>query len=161
AAHRARPGAEARRHEAGHHEGARHDGKARPVDAQARRDGSPERPRPPHAGGRAGGRTAPRPPRSPPTRRPCRAPPQPPLTALRPDRGAARRKRKGEGERFVAADARRVTAFSAPLKRTPAAEASLDSEVLRGEVFRVFEETKDGWPWGQLETDSYVGYVPS
>ena len=84
----------------------------------------------------------------------------PRLNAFRPDRADARLKGKVEASRFVECVARRVTAFSAPLKRTPRVEASLDSEVLRGEVFRVFEEA-DGWSWGQLETDSYVGYVPS
>jgi cell wall-associated NlpC family hydrolase len=82
------------------------------------------------------------------------------LNAFRPDRADARLKGKVVAARFVEGVARRVTAFSAPLRRTPSADASLDSEVLRGEVFRVFEETED-WSWGQLESDSYVGYLPS
>ena len=49
----------------------------------------------------------------------------------------------------------------APLKRSPRTDAALDSELLRGEAFRVFEETAEGWSWGQLETDAYVGYVPT
>jgi hypothetical protein len=86
---------------------------------------------------------------------------EPRLNVFRPDRADARLKGKVEAGRFVEGVARRVTAFSAPLKRTPKADAALDSEVLRGEVFRVFEETPEGWSWGQLESDSYVGYVPS
>ena len=36
--------------------------------------------------------------------------------------------------------------------------AAQDSELLFGEIFTVYER-KDGWAWGQAETDSYVGYV--
>lgn len=47
------------------------------------------------------------------------------------------------------------------MKRTPRADASLDSEVLRGEIVTVFEDAGEGWSWGQLETDGYVAYVPT
>ena len=85
----------------------------------------------------------------------------PRMNAFRPDRADARLKGKVEAARFVEGVTRRVTAFAAPLKRIPRADASLDSEVLHGEIFRVFEETAEGWSWGQLESDSYVGYVPT
>lgn len=86
---------------------------------------------------------------------------EPRLNAFRPDIADARLKGKVESERFVDAVSRRVVAASAPLKRTPRPDAGLDSEVLCGEVFRVFEETAEGWSWGQLVTDGYVGYVPT
>lgn len=81
--------------------------------------------------------------------------------AFRPDIADARLIGKVESGRFVEAVSRRVIAFAAPLKRTPRPDAPLDSEILRGEIFRVFEETGEGWSWGQLKTDSYVGYVPT
>jgi cell wall-associated NlpC family hydrolase len=55
---------------------------------------------------------------------------------------------------------RRIVAASAPLKRLPRADAPYDSELIRGEVFTVFEEAGEGWSWGQNEADSYVGHVP-
>jgi cell wall-associated NlpC family hydrolase len=85
----------------------------------------------------------------------------PRLNACRPDRADARLKGEVEAERFVEGISRRVVAFAAPLKRSPRSDAALDSEILRGELFRVFDETPEGWSWGQLETDSYVGYVPT
>ena len=85
----------------------------------------------------------------------------PRLNAFRPDLADARLKGKVEAARFAAGTARRVIAASAPLKRTPRPDASLDSEVLRGEVFTVFAEDDDGWSWGQLDTDRYVGHVPT
>ncbi|CAN5302054.1 NlpC/P60 family protein [soil metagenome] len=85
----------------------------------------------------------------------------PRLNAFRPDLADARLRGEVDADRFVEGTPRRVVATSAPLKRRPAADAGLDSEVLRGETFTVFEETGEGWSWGQLATDSYVGYVPS
>lgn len=85
----------------------------------------------------------------------------PRLHAYRADLADARLRGRVEAARFVAGGPRTVVAASAPLKRTPRTDAGLDSEVLRGERFVVFEEGGEGWSWGQLETDGYVGYVPT
>jgi cell wall-associated NlpC family hydrolase len=84
----------------------------------------------------------------------------PRINAFRPDLADARLEGKVASARFVAGTPSRVAAPSAPLKRAPAADAPLDSEVLCGEMFTVFD-TRDGWSWGQLATDGYVGYVPA
>jgi hypothetical protein len=86
---------------------------------------------------------------------------EPRLHAFRPDIADARLKGEVDAKRFVEAVGRRVVVAAAPLKRIPLPEAPLDSEILHGEIFRVFEETAEGWSWGQLETDGYVGYVPT
>lgn len=86
---------------------------------------------------------------------------EPRLHAYRPEIADAKLKGKVDAKRFVEAISRRVVAASAPLKGAPQPDASLESEVLRGEVFNVFEETTEGWSWGQLETDGHVGYVPT
>ena len=85
----------------------------------------------------------------------------PRLHAFRPDLADARLKGEVEAVRFVEGRPRRVIAAAAPMKRTPRPDAPLDSEVLCGETFTVFEELGEGWSWGQLETDAYVGYVPT
>jgi cell wall-associated NlpC family hydrolase len=85
----------------------------------------------------------------------------PRLNAFRPDLADARLAGQVASERFVEGVDCQVVAFAAPLKRVPRTDAPLDSEVLRGETFRVFEETGEGWCWGQLATDNYVGYVPA
>jgi hypothetical protein len=85
----------------------------------------------------------------------------PRLHAWRSDLADARLKGKVEARRFVAGAGRRVVAPSAPLRLEPRADAPLASEVLRGEVFTVFEDGPEGWSWGQLQTDSYVGFVPT
>jgi cell wall-associated NlpC family hydrolase len=85
----------------------------------------------------------------------------PRLNAYRPDIADARLAGKVEARRFVEGERRRVVADSAPLRHLPAMDAPLASEVLRGEAFVVFDEDFEGWAWGQLETDAYVGYVPN
>jgi hypothetical protein len=85
----------------------------------------------------------------------------PRLHAFRPDLADVRLRGEVDAAHFVAGRAHRVVAAVAPLKRTPRSDAPLDSEVLRGEMFTAFEETAEGWSWGQLETDGYVGYVPT
>src|SRR5436189_139506 len=71
------------------------------------------------------------------------------------------RKGKVNAARFAEGSLKRIVAPTAPLKRVPRAETSLDSELIRGEIFRVFGDTADGWSWGQGQTDSYVGFVPT
>ena len=86
---------------------------------------------------------------------------EPRLHAFRPDLADARLRGRVEAARFAEGTRRRVVAASAPLKRKPRADAPLASEILRGEDFTVFEDGAEGWSWGQLETDGYVGYVPT
>ncbi len=85
----------------------------------------------------------------------------PRLHAFRPDLADIRLKGAVEAARFVEGVPRRVVAAAAPIKRQPRPDASLESEALHGETFIVFEDLDEGWSWGQLETDSYVGYVPT
>lgn len=83
------------------------------------------------------------------------------LNAFRPDLADIRLKGKVDAARFVAGAPRQVVANVAPMKRDARNDAPLESEVLRGEVFTVFEDAAEGWSWGQLETDGYVGFVPT
>jgi cell wall-associated NlpC family hydrolase len=85
----------------------------------------------------------------------------PRLNAYRADLADARLKGKIEAARFVEGERRRVVVDHAPMRPRAAHEEPIASEVIRGEAFVVFDETAEGWAWGQLETDAYVGYVPS
>jgi len=44
------------------------------------------------------------------------------------------------------------------LRESPAATAPVQTQALYGEAVTVFEEA-EGWAWGQLASDSYVGYL--
>lgn len=88
-------------------------------------------------------------------------PPDPRLNAYRDDLADQRLAGKVTAPRYVEGRAHRVIAPAAPLRRVPRLDAPFESEVLRGETFTVFADDAEGWSWGQLETDRYVGYVPS
>jgi cell wall-associated NlpC family hydrolase len=84
----------------------------------------------------------------------------PRVTPARPDLAAESLRGKIEAARFVAGEAFRVVAPTAPLRRAPDFEAPLDTEALYGEAVVVYEERGD-WRWVQLARDGYVGYLPA
>ena len=61
-------------------------------------------------------------------------------------------------EHFVKAREHHVAVGLADLRRHPQADAPLDTQMLLGEGFLVYDIT-DGWAWGQATLDGYVGYV--
>jgi cell wall-associated NlpC family hydrolase len=85
----------------------------------------------------------------------------PRVTPARPDLAASHLEGKVAAARFVAGEAREVVAPQAPLRREPSHGAMLDTEALMGERVVVYEEDDEGWSWGQLESDGYVGWLPS
>jgi cell wall-associated NlpC family hydrolase len=64
-------------------------------------------------------------------------------------------------DRFVEGIEYEVVASAAPLRREPSHQAPLDTEALRGERATIYDITEDGWAWGQLNSDGYVGWMPS
>lgn len=82
-------------------------------------------------------------------------------TPARPDLAASHLRGKVEAARFADGVAMQVIDVSAPLRAGPSPEASLDTEALHGERVTVYEETEEGWSWGQLARDGYVGWLPS
>ena len=83
----------------------------------------------------------------------------PRLNAYRDDLADARLKGLVEAARFVEGVTRRVIATTAPVRRQPSPDAALDTEALYGETVTLFEEV-EGWAWGQLANDGYVGWLP-
>jgi len=85
----------------------------------------------------------------------------PRLNAYRPDLAAAELRGKVEAARFVEGKTYEVVHGHAPLRHAPRHDAPLDSEALYGEHVTVYEIDDEGWAWGQLERDRYVGYIPA
>jgi cell wall-associated NlpC family hydrolase len=85
----------------------------------------------------------------------------PRLTPARPDLAASHLRGKVHAAHFVEGVAMQVVDAVAPLRREPSSEAPLDTEALFGERVTVYETTDEGWSWGQLEADGYVGWLPS
>ncbi len=82
----------------------------------------------------------------------------PRLTPARNDVAAAKLKGKVEAKRFVEASPRQVRVGASVLREAPSPSARLETQLLYGEVFDVYDEA-DGWVWGQARLDGYVGYA--
>ena len=85
----------------------------------------------------------------------------PRLTPARPDLAATHLRGKVEAASFVEGELQEVIVGQAPLRKTPSHDAPLLTEALRGEHVTVYETDDEGWAWGQLQDDSYVGYLPA
>ena len=84
----------------------------------------------------------------------------PRLTPARGDIAAKYLEGKVEAARFVAGEPFEVIAAVAPLRRAPSADAELMTQALRGERVTIYDRNSEGWVWGQLDSDGYVGWLP-
>ena len=84
----------------------------------------------------------------------------PRLTPARPDLAARHLQGRVSAARFVDGVTLVVAEPQAPLRRHPAPNAPLETEALYGERVTVYETTDEGWCWGQLDADGYVGWLP-
>jgi len=83
----------------------------------------------------------------------------PRINPFRPEIAAKYLQGRVEAKRFVEGTRYQVIEPVTALRRTPSHDARLDSEALLGERVMIYETTKEGWAWGQLETDGYVGWL--
>jgi cell wall-associated NlpC family hydrolase len=84
----------------------------------------------------------------------------PRLTPARPDLAAKHLEGKVHAARFVEGEAFDVTEAIAPVRRAPAPDAELMTQALKGERVTIYDRNGEGWAWGQLEADGYVGWLP-
>ena len=82
------------------------------------------------------------------------------LTPARPDLAAEFLRGTVEAQHFVEGIRCEIVAGVADVKSAPAPDAPLDTQALRGEQVVVYED-HEGYAWAQLESDGYVGYLPS
>jgi cell wall-associated NlpC family hydrolase len=85
----------------------------------------------------------------------------PRVTPARPDLAAKSLEGRVTAARFVTGEEREVAEAQAPLRHAPAPDAPLLTEALNGERLTVYETTAEGWAWGQLSGDGYVGWLPA
>jgi len=83
------------------------------------------------------------------------------LTPARPDLAAEHLRDTISAPRYAEGVPQIVFAGSAELRRAAVPDAPLETEALHGELFTVFDRDEEGWSWGQLARDGYVGYMPS
>ena len=85
----------------------------------------------------------------------------PRVTPARPDLAAAHLRGDVEAGRFVEGTMQEVTSGIAPVRSAPSHEATQVTEALRGERVTIYETDEEGWAWGQLASDGYVGWLPA
>lgn len=84
----------------------------------------------------------------------------PRLTPARGDLAAAYLEGKVQADRFVEGEEFEVISPIAPVREQPSSSAMLMTEALRGERVTVYDRNGEGWAWGQLGGDGYVGWLP-
>jgi cell wall-associated NlpC family hydrolase len=84
----------------------------------------------------------------------------PRLTPARPDLAAKYLEGKVEAARFVIGEEFEIADTLAPLREAPAFDAMLLTQALMGERVMIYDRNDEGWAWGQLNSDGYVGWLP-
>ncbi len=84
----------------------------------------------------------------------------PRLTPARGDIAAKHLEGKVEAERFVSGEIVEVIDAIAPLRERPTGDAPLLTQALMGERAMIYDRNGEGWAWGQLMRDDYVGWLP-
>lgn len=81
-------------------------------------------------------------------------------TPVREDLAAAHLEGKVAAPRYVEGRRMRVIDEAIALRAQPSADCSLDTQALFGEEVIVYD-IHEGWAWGQILSDGYVGYLPA
>ena len=84
----------------------------------------------------------------------------PRLTPTRGDLAAKYLEGKVKAARFVAGEEFEIADTIAPLREAPAPDAMLLTQALKGERITVYDRNGEGFAWGQLNSDGYVGWIP-
>jgi cell wall-associated NlpC family hydrolase len=83
----------------------------------------------------------------------------PRVTPARPDLAAKELYGKVAAQRYAEGSVYEVIAPQTPLRGEPWPDAPLATEALRGERVTVYDINAEGWAWGQLAADGYVGWL--
>src|ERR1700704_351958 len=84
----------------------------------------------------------------------------PRLTPARPDLAAKYLEGKIQAARFVVGEQFEISEAIAPLREGPSADATLLTQALMGERVTIYDRNDEGFAWGQLNSDGYVGWLP-
>jgi cell wall-associated NlpC family hydrolase len=84
----------------------------------------------------------------------------PRLTPARGDIAAKYLEGKVTAARFVAGETFEIIEAVAALREGPSADATVLTQALRGERATIYDRNGEGFAWGQLDSDGYVGWLP-
>ncbi|MBR0873785.1 C40 family peptidase [Bradyrhizobium tropiciagri] len=83
----------------------------------------------------------------------------PRLTPARDDLAAKYLEGKVKAARFVEGQEYEIAEAIVPLRQAPAADAEQMTQALKGERVTIYDRNGEGWAWGQLADDGYVGWI--
>jgi cell wall-associated NlpC family hydrolase len=84
----------------------------------------------------------------------------PRLTPARPEVAAKYLEGKVKAARFVDGEEFCVRDAVAPVREGPATDTMLSTQALKGERVTIYDRNGEGFAWGQLNSDGYVGWIP-
>ncbi|HEY4836276.1 MAG TPA: NlpC/P60 family protein, partial [Bradyrhizobium sp.] len=84
----------------------------------------------------------------------------PRLTPARGDLAAKYLEGKVKAARFVTGEEFEIVDALAPLREAPSFDATLLTQALKGERVTIYDGDGEGFAWGQLNSDGYVGWLP-
>jgi hypothetical protein len=84
----------------------------------------------------------------------------PRLTPARGDLAAKYLEGKVKAARFVAGEEFEIAEAIAPLRLGQSPDAELATQALLGERVTIYDRNGEGFAWGQLNNDGYVGWLP-
>src|SRR6202049_5160339 len=84
----------------------------------------------------------------------------PRLTPARGDLAAQYLEGKVKAARFVTGEEFEIVDALAPLREAPSFDATLLTQALKGERVTIYDHNGEGFAWGQLNSDGYVGWLP-
>jgi hypothetical protein len=84
----------------------------------------------------------------------------PRMTPARPDLAAKYLEGQLKATRFVTGEEFEIAESIAPLHNAPSSDAEMVSQALKGERAMIYDRNGEGWAWGQLNSDGYVGWLP-
>lgn len=83
----------------------------------------------------------------------------PRVNAVRPDLAARKLQGQVTAPRFAEPETFEVVDAAVPVMTEPSRNTAMLTEALHGERIDVYDR-REGWVWGQLVRDHYVGYLP-
>jgi len=84
----------------------------------------------------------------------------PRLTPARGDLAAKYLEGKVKATRFVEGEVFEIIEALAPLREAPSSDGTLLTQALKGERVTIYDRNGEGFAWGQLNSDGYVGWLP-
>jgi cell wall-associated NlpC family hydrolase len=85
----------------------------------------------------------------------------PRITPVRADLAAKYLEGKVAAPRYAEGRVMEVVEPQTPVRREPRPDAPLETEALKGERVSIYDINDEGWAWGQLAADNYVGWLPT